>query len=71
MGLFKFILGLNEVLNEQEQANKEKELDEEMDLYNLDDYEREEVKKGNYEPYNFEDSDVPLDEDDYYYDDEK
>ena len=40
-----------------------------MDYYGLEEHEREEVRNGNYEPYNFEDSEgVELDDDDYYSD---
>ena len=43
-----------------------------MEWNNLDDYEKEEVRKGNYDVYNFEDSnDVDLDDDDYYSEDRR
>ncbi len=65
MGLFSFLLGLDK-------DNKD-DLEKEMDWHNLDDYEKEEVCKGNYDVYNFEDSydEVELDEDDYYSDNQK
>lgn len=70
MGLFNFLLSLDETRNEEEK--KEKRLEQEMDWYNLDDYEKEEVRNGNYDVYNFEDSlDEDLDEDDYYSEDDK
>lgn len=70
MGLFNFLLGLDETRNEEEK--KEKRLEKEMDWHNLDDYEKEEVRNGNYDVYNFEDSlDEDLDEDDYYSEDDK
>lgn len=70
MGLFNFLLSLDETRNEEEK--KEKRLEQEMDWHNLDDYEKEEVRNGNYDVYNFEDSlDEDLDEDDYYSEDDK
>ena len=43
-----------------------------MDWHNLDDYEKEEVRNGNYDVYNFEDSLYEdLDEEDYYSEDDK
>ena len=53
-----------------EKLNEEKE--REMDLYGLEEVEREFVRRGDYEPYNFEEpeSGEKLDEDDYYYEDD-
>ena len=39
-----------------------------LDLYGLDEEEKELVKKGEYDPHNFEEED--LDEDDYYFEDD-
>lgn len=39
--------------------------DEELDAMGLLDYEKEEVKKGNYDPWQFEEDE--MEEDDYYY----
>ena len=51
-----------------DKLNEEKE--KEMDLYGLEEVEREFVRRGDYEPYNFEDDEeIELDEDDYYYED--
>ena len=67
MGLFKALFNVTSEIPEEQEKEKRKNLERECDLYNLDEYEREEVRKGNYEPYNFEDSeDVELDDDDYY-----
>ncbi len=67
MGLFSFILGMTESADKYSKDEKKKKLEQEMDWNNLDDYEKEEVRKGNYDVYNFEDSeDAYLDEDDYY-----
>ena len=49
----------------------DEELEKEMDVYNLDDEEKEEVRKGNFDPWNFEyPSDDELEDDDYYEDDD-
>ena len=51
--------------------NEDDELEKEMDVYNLDEEEREEVRKGNFDPWNFEyPSDDELEDDDYYEDDD-
>lgn len=64
MGLiFKIIEELSKNTND-----KDSKLEKEMDLYGLEDVEKEYVRRGDYEPYNFEDSKDELDEDDYYYD---
>ncbi len=69
MGLFSFIFGLSETVNENEKNTRKNKLEQEMSWNHLDDYERNEVRKGNDDVSNFEDSeDVDLDEDDYYYD---
>ena len=49
-------------------SNKSKYTDKELDAYGLEDWQKKEVKKGNYDPWNFEEED--LDEDDYYKDEE-
>jgi len=57
-------------LEESQSNNKMVKLEKEMNLYGLEMHERDAVRRGDYEPYNFEDSlDEELDEDDYYYDD--
>lgn len=43
--------------------DKEDDIDE-LKIYDLDDFEKEEVKSGEFDPWNFEDED--LDEEDYY-----
>lgn len=60
--------GLFSFMNEQ-QDNKAKYIEEELDSYGLEDWQKEEVRKGNYDPWNFEEED--LEEDDYYYEDDK
>ena len=43
-----------------------------MEWNNFDEHEKEEVRKGNYDVHNFEDSeDIELDEDDYYSEDNR
>ena len=51
------------------QKNKEQDekLEKEMDIYGLEDWQKEEVKNGNYDPWSFEEED--LEEDDYFHDD--
>ena len=72
MGLFSFLLALSEAIEDNDKEVKNKRLEQEMEWNNLDDYEKEEVRKGNYDVYNFEDSnDVDLDEDDYYSEDRR
>ena len=72
MGLFSFLLGLSEAIEDSNKEVKNKQLEQEMEWNNLDDYEKEEVRKGNYDVYNFEDSnDVDLDDDDYYSEDRR
>ncbi len=72
MGLLKAIFDFVDEINKNEEDEKMKKLEKEMDWNNLDDYEKEEVRKGHYDIYNFEDSmDEDLDEDDYYSEDDK
>ena len=61
--------GLFSFMNEQEKNSNSEYTDEELDTYGLEDWQKEEVKKGNYDPWNFEEED--LEEDDYYYEDDK
>ena len=55
-------------MNEQEKENNSEYADEEVDSYGLEDWQKEEVKKGNYDPWSFEEED--LEEDDYYSEDD-
>ena len=72
MGLISILLGLDKALKDNEKEEKQKRLEKEMNWHHFDDYEKEEVRKGNYDVYNFEDSlDEDLDEDDYYSEDDK
>lgn len=60
--------GLFYFMNEQQNENNSDYTDEELENYGLDEQQREEVKKGNYDPWNFEEED--LEDDDYYYEDD-
>ncbi len=72
MGLFSFIIGLSDAISESEKDKKSKKLEREMEWNRLDEFEKKEVRKGNYEVHNFEDSSgVELDEDDYYFEDRR
>ena len=62
-GLFSF---MNEQQNDN--SNNSEYTDEELDNYGLEDWQKEEVKKGNYDPWNFEEEE--LEEDDYYNEDD-
>ena len=71
-GLFSF---MNEQQNDNNSEYTDEELDnnseytdEELDNYGLEDWQKEEVKKGNYDPWNFEEEE--LEEDDYYSEDD-
>ena len=59
--------GLFSFMNEQQKDNNEYTY-EELDNYGLEDWQKEEVKKGSYDPWNFEEED--LEEDDYYSEDD-
>lgn len=56
-----------DMLNE-DKIDKPEYTDEELDDYGLTDWEKEEVKKGNQNPWNFEEED--LEDDDYYSEDD-
>ena len=60
--------GLFSFMNEQQNENNSDYTDEELENYGLDEQQREEVKKGNYDPWNFEEED--LEDDHYYYEDD-
>lgn len=55
--------------NRTKRENKRSQYtDEELDAYDLEDWQKDLVKKGDYDPWNFEEED--LEEDDYYYEDD-
>ena len=55
-------------MQEDDKKRKQQELEKEMENQGLEDWQKEEVKKGNYDPWNFEEED--LEEDDYYFEDD-
>ncbi len=59
---------LKEINSKIPDNNKKNYLDDEMDMYNLSEEERELVKNGEYDPWDF-DTEGPFEEDDYYDDD--
>ena len=61
--------GLFSFMNDQQNDNNSKYTDEELDNYGLEEWQKELVKKGEYEPWNFEEE--VLEEDDYYFDDQE
>ena len=79
MGLFSAIVEIGKALDldKPEEPKKltkeERELEKEMDLYDLDEEERELVRKGEYDPWNFDrpGQGEELDEEDYYYEDDE
>ena len=66
MGLIKELL---KVLTEDEKKQKKEEYtDQELEDYGLTEWEKEEVKKGNQDPWNYEEDDK--EDDDYYNEDD-
>jgi len=55
--------------NDSSKERVNKRLEEEMDVYNLEDDEKELVREGLYDPWDFSDDNNDLEEDDYHYDD--
>ena len=62
-----FIWKLIEAVLTDSENNKKSKLEKEMDSNGLEDWQKDLVRKGEYEPHNFEES-GDLDDDDYYYD---
>ena len=56
-------MGVFDILNDND------DLEERMDDLDLDDWQKDLVRKGEYDPENFEEEE--LDEDDYYYEDDE
>ena len=56
-------------LEDMDEEDDSKYTDKELRNYGLEDWQIEEVKKGNYDPWNFEEED--LEEEDYYYEDDE
>lgn len=68
--LFPFSL-IGAIISPSDKSKKSssKYSDEELMAYGLLDEEKELVKKGEYDPWQFEDDPDEMEEDDYYYDD--
>ena len=62
------VLLLQEMIKKHKNKNNNKSLEEEMNKYSLEEWEKELVRNGEYDPWNF-DEDEP-EEGDYYYEDE-
>ena len=69
MGFINDLADALEDMNEKYDKKKQDELEKEMDAYELEDWQKELVRNGEYDPCNFEE-DGDLEEDDYYYEDE-
>lgn len=70
MGLIWEILKASAEIEEEKEKKKRADLEKEMDAYDLEDWQKDLVRKGDYDPWNFEE-DGELEEDDYYYEDDK
>ncbi len=66
MSIFDFINGMTEY------GKKDEKLEKEMDYYNLDEHEKELVRKGEYDPWDFESKEdmEDVNDDDYYGEDD-
>jgi len=70
MGLIWEILKAVSNSQDETKNKKNQQLEKEMDAYELEEWQKELVRKGEYDPWNFEE-DGDLEEDDYYYEDDK
>ena len=61
-------MGLFDDFFETDKQKRQKELEKEMDDLDLEDWQKELVRKGEYDPSSFEEED--LEEDDYHYHDD-
>ena len=68
MGLFDFILNNNDNYYENLTDDQKQKLEDEMDALDLEEWQKDLVREGKYNPEDFEEE--VEDEDDYYYDDE-
>lgn len=68
MGLIWEILKV--VSDVQDENEKKKQQQKEMEAYELEEWQKELVRKGEYDPWNFEE-DGDFEEDDYYNEDDK
>ena len=66
----KFMMDWAQEIKEQDAKEKSAKLEKQMDNYLLEDWQKELVRKGEYDPWSFEES-GDLEEGDYYYEDEQ
>ena len=69
MGFINDLADALEDMNNKYDKKKQDELEKEMDAYELEEWQKELVRQGKYNPNNFEDSD-DLEDEDYYYEDD-
>ncbi len=69
MGFFLDMLDFLSEQNKRAEKREREDLERRMDVYGLEEWQKELVRKGEYGPENF-DEDGELTEDDYYYEDE-
>lgn len=62
-------MGFFDILNSVDNDSNDEELEQRMDDLDLEDWQKELVRKGEYDPENFDEE--PEDEDDYYYEDDE
>lgn len=70
-GLLDTLVKVTSVLaniNSKMEQNEKSQLEEEMDAYGLEEFEKELVRKGEYNPWDFE-TEGPFEDDDYYNED--
>lgn len=61
-------LAIADAIGSHKNNKKDKNLEHEMDIYDLEDWQRDLVRKGEYDPWDFEEN-GELEQDDYYYED--
>lgn len=74
MGLFDDLFGSDKKKGQQAFGlfsfmNDQQNEDREIDSYGLEDWQKDEIKKGNNDPWGFEEEE--MEEDDYYYEDDE
>lgn len=70
MGLIWEILKVVSDVQDENEKKKQQQKEKEMKAYELEEWQKELVRKGEYDPWNFEE-DGDLEEDDYYNEDDK
>lgn len=69
MGLIWELIKAASDTHDSNDAKEKEELEKEKDFYNLEEWQKDLVRKGDYDPWNFED-DEDLEDDDYCHDDD-